>query len=159
VLVIAGWDQGGYEEELQTFVRKLGVVHSVLFLGAVFNEVKDACYHHADAFILPSFSEGLPMVVLEAWANSLPVLMTRDCNLPAGFDQQAAIEIRSQTKDIIRRLQEFFRLSDDDRSIIGRRGYELVSRDFTWQKVAGDFLDVYKWIVGGGQPPSCVLTD
>ena len=35
--------------------------------------------------ILPSFSEGLPMAVLEAWAYGLPVLMTDHCNLPEGF--------------------------------------------------------------------------
>ena len=39
---------------------------SVLFLGPQFNEEKAACYRHCDAFILTSFSEGVPMVVVEA---------------------------------------------------------------------------------------------
>jgi hypothetical protein len=43
---------------------------------------KNAALAHANAFILPSYSEGLPMTVLEAWANGLPVFMTRECNLP-----------------------------------------------------------------------------
>ena len=68
---------------------------SVLFLGPAFGETKDALLRSASAFILPSFSEGLPMSILEAWAYRLPVLMTDHCNLPEGFDADAAIRIGS----------------------------------------------------------------
>jgi hypothetical protein len=44
---------------------------------------------------LPSFSEGLPMSVLEAWSYGLPVVMTPECNLPEGFACGAALEIRN----------------------------------------------------------------
>ena len=63
---------------------------SVVFLGPQFGEAKAACYRNCDAFILPSFSEGLPMVILEAWAYGKPVLMTPQCNLPGGFADDIA---------------------------------------------------------------------
>jgi glycosyltransferase involved in cell wall biosynthesis len=93
VLVIAGWDQGGHEAELRSLAASLGISGSVLFVGPQFEDAKHASYARADAFILPSFSEGLPMVVLEAWAHSLPVLMTPQCNLPEGFAARAAIKV------------------------------------------------------------------
>ena len=62
VLVIAGWDQGGYENEL----KRVGPDASVVFLGPRFGAEKTECYRTCDAFILPSLSEGLPMTVLEA---------------------------------------------------------------------------------------------
>ena len=81
-LAIVGWDQNGHEDELKSKVCELGVEDSVFFPGPLFGEAKAAAYQHASAFVLPSLSEGLPMVVLEAWAYALPVLMTDACNLP-----------------------------------------------------------------------------
>ncbi len=72
VLVIAGWDQGGYERELKKLSSELPA--SVSFLGPLFGQEKEAAYRVCDAFILPSLSEGLPMTVLEAWAHAKPVL-------------------------------------------------------------------------------------
>jgi glycosyltransferase involved in cell wall biosynthesis len=65
----------------------------IVFTGPAFGDRKDALLRRADAFILPSFSEGLPMSVLEAWSYRLPVLMTEHCNLPEGFAADAAIRI------------------------------------------------------------------
>ena len=135
VLAIAGWDQGGHEAELKQLATELGIPwadvreqkseignrkseiisafsfqnFSVLFLGPQFNEAKAACYADCDAFILPSFSEGLPMAVLEAWAYGKPVLMTPECNLPEGFAANAAIRIETNPESIAQGLSELSR--------------------------------------------------
>jgi len=96
VLAIAGWDQGGYENEL----KQIAAVPSVVFLGSRFGAEKNECYRACDAFILPSLSEGLPMSVLEAWAHAKPVLMTSECNLPEGFEANAALRIGPSTEEI-----------------------------------------------------------
>ena len=85
VLAIAGWDEGGHEAQLKALTSDLGLLSSVFFPSAP-NSIgrKEACYRQCDAFVLPSFSEGLPMVILEAWAYGKPVLMTPECNIPDG---------------------------------------------------------------------------
>ena len=93
VLAIAGWDQSGYEAQLRQLTADLGLQTSVIFLGPQFGADKSECYRACDAFILPSLSEGLPMAVLEAWALAKPVLMTPECNLPEGFEANAALRI------------------------------------------------------------------
>ena len=72
-LVIAGWEQGGHQQELERLSAILGLQASVHFVGPQFDEGKAATLNRADAFILPSFSEGLPVAVLEAWSYRLPV--------------------------------------------------------------------------------------
>ncbi len=75
-------------------------VDATFFAGPLFGAAKEAAYRHADAFVIPSTSEGMPTVVLEAWAYNLPVLMTPQCNLPDGFHQQAAIRIETNPESI-----------------------------------------------------------
>ena len=180
VLVIAGWDQGGHEAELMRLCDQLGIKWadvrgqraedrdttsgfgppaSVLFLGPQFGGAKAACYAQCDAFILPSFSEGLPMVVLEAWAYGKPVWMTPECNLPEGFVANAAIRIEPDPKSIAEGLELLFQCPSAELQATGSRGRELVASRFTWPKIATDMKSVYDWVLGGGPKPGCVVLD
>jgi glycosyltransferase involved in cell wall biosynthesis len=127
----------------------------VLFYGAAFGEEKEALLRSADAFVLPSFSEGLPMSVLEAWSYGLPVVMTPECNLPEGFASRAAVEIRSgegsfQGSDFSfqQGLRTLLEISDHERAAMGMRGRKLVEEKFTWQKVAAQMLGLYEDLLG-----------
>ena len=162
-LVIAGWDQGGHEGELGLKVvqRSKHVPCSataqeaegedVVFYGPAFGSEKEQLLRRADAFVLPSLSEGLPMSVLEAWAYGLPVVMTPECHLPEGFASQAALEIRNgKTGDSKwSGLQQMLDMSDSDRIEMGRRGRRLVEEKFTWPKVAAQMKALYEEILRG----------
>lgn len=133
-------------------------VVDVVFYGPAFGEEKEALLRSADAFILPSFSEGLPMSVLEAWSYGLPVVMTPECNLPEGFTNHAALEIRN--RELATRfsllatptkldsdwegLRVLLEMSDADRGSMGMRGRGLVEDRFTWPKVASRMKEVYE---------------
>jgi poly(glycerol-phosphate) alpha-glucosyltransferase len=180
ILAIAGWDQGGHEDELKRLCDEMGITwadvraggttgqqdnvttgprsvvsgqSSVVFLGPQFGDAKSACYRNCDAFILPSFSEGLPMVVLEAWAYGKPVLMTPQCNLPEGFAANAAIRIEPSAESIAQGLQEIFQTTSAERQALGVRGRALVTARFTWPKIASDMKCIYEWVLGGGPRP------
>lgn len=156
-LIVAGWDQGNYESSLKNLVRELGLETRVHFAGALFGEAKAAAYQKAAAFILPSLSEGLPMVVLEAWAHRAPVLMTPECNLPEGFAAGAAIRISTDSAGIARGLEELLAASEKERAEMGARGRELVQTQFSWPKIAGEMLAVYRWILRRGPKPESVF--
>ena len=157
VLAIVGWDQDGHEKTLKQYVAEKQMENSVFFCGPQFNDDKIACYQNADGFILPSLSEGLPMVLLEAWSYKLPVLMTPECNLPEGFETGAAVEIRSEARVLEQQLRDFFSLSTEEKTVMGQRGYEHVARIFKWDRVAEDLHEVYRWILGCGAPPNCIV--
>ena len=179
-LAIAGWDQGGYEGELRALAKELGLTQpnaemakaesrndsgmeslefqlsSVQFLGPQFGDAKAACYANCDAFILPSLSEGLPMVVLEAWAYAKPVLMTNECNLPEGFAAHAALRVGTDAPGIATGLRALLDMTDADRSTMGARGRELVAGKFSWPTIAAEMRRVCEWTLGGGAPPESV---
>jgi poly(glycerol-phosphate) alpha-glucosyltransferase len=153
VLAIAGWDQGGYESEL----KRTAAGASVVFLGPRFGAEKSECYRACDAFILPSLSEGLPMTVLEAWAHAKPVLMTPECNLPEGFQANAALRIGTTPDEIAAGLKQLAEMSDKDRNQMGNRGRVLVATRFSWPRIGEQMWQVYEWVLGGGSLPENVI--
>ncbi|RCX32252.1 poly(glycerol-phosphate) alpha-glucosyltransferase [Thioalbus denitrificans] len=158
-LVVAGWDQNGNQAELEGLVEGLGIGSTVHFVGPQFEKQKLASLLRADAFVLPSFSEGLPMAVLEAWAHRLPVLMTSQCNLPEGFAADAAVPMEPNVESIRQGLGTLFEMSSDELAEMGSRGCALVEDRFTWPAVAAQMCSVYAWVLGQGPRPDCVRLD
>ncbi|HEX6111142.1 MAG TPA: glycosyltransferase [Geminicoccaceae bacterium] len=158
-LVIAGWDQGGHERELRELVEELSLARFVHFVGPQFEDAKAASYARAEAFILPSVSEGLPMAVLEAWSHRLPVLMTEACNLPEGIAAGAALGIEQHVAGIAQGLSELFAMPDAERSRIGARALSLVAERFSWPSVAARMKAVYDWVGGLAAAPPTVVFD
>lgn len=72
-LVFAG---NGEISEGKQLSLQLGIEHQVVFLGWVSGKEKDRIFRQATIFCLPSYSEGFPMAILEAWAYGLPVITT-----------------------------------------------------------------------------------
>lgn len=156
---IAGWDQNGHINELKQIVETHNLINEVKFVGSLYGEAKERALCQANAFILPSFSEGLPMSILEAWAYELPVIMTDFCNIPEGFDHSCAIKIEPSPNDIYEKLTTFFQLPNNELAEIGKRGKELVSQNFTWEVVAKQTFELYQYLSGNGIKPSFVYED
>ena len=153
-LIVAGWDDGGHEPHL----RKLAAGSSGLsFVGPKFGAEKAQLLRSVDGFILPSLSEGLPMSVLEAWSYGLPVYMSEHCNIPIGFERQAAIEVKPERLSIESALRHFEKSSGSELASIGTRGLELVKQRFSWERVGDDLAGIYRWACGhGADTPPCM---
>lgn len=65
----------------------LGIDKQTLFLGWVNGLEKDKVFKEATIFCLPSYAEGFPMAVLDAWSYGLPVITT-----PVGGVSDIAID-------------------------------------------------------------------
>ena len=155
-LVIAGVDENGYESYLKKLSIEKNIYKSVKFVGPVFGKEKENLLLSADAFILPSFSEGLPMSVLEAWSYKLPVIMTPECNLEIGFQKGAAIEIDTTVIGITNGILELLEYDNLELIKKGVIGYELVRKDFTWDIVSEKMEKVYLWLSGLNDKPDFV---
>ena len=67
---------GPDRESLEREVTELGIGGSVIFEGPVNQDKIRSLYQAADLFVLPSFAEGIPVVLMEAMAMELPVVTT-----------------------------------------------------------------------------------
>jgi len=79
-LVLAG--DGEMRPELERLIDAYGLRSSVRITGWVSGEQVRALLREARALILPSFAEGLPVVLMEAMALERPVITTRIAGIP-----------------------------------------------------------------------------
>lgn len=138
---------------LEREVSRLGLVHTVHFLGFVPHSRVPAVLAHADLLVLPSLYEELGTVLLEAMWSSLPVVASRTGGIPdVVTDETTGLlvppgEPRALAKAIDRVLG-----SPD----LARRLAEAASRqakDYDWEVLAGRVLDVYRGVSSIGHRP------
>ena len=158
-LVIAGWDQAGHERELRRLANELEIADRVHFSGPLFGAQKTAAYSAATAFVLPSLSEGVPMVVLESWSHGLPVLMTPQCNLPEGFASGAALEIGTDSRGIRDGLDRLARMSHEQLRRMGANGRRLCLGHFSQARNCERMRSIYRWLLNMGPRPDWVVDD
>jgi poly(glycerol-phosphate) alpha-glucosyltransferase len=85
--------------------------------------------------------------------------MTPACDRPEGFTAGAALEIGTEPAAIAVGIRALIALPEAERGAMGARGRCLVEERFTWPRVASAMGEVYRWVVGGGLPPACIVTD
>ncbi len=105
---------GKHRPEFEMLARALGITQRVQFVGQVRagDGVRDQL-DQADLFVLPSRTEGLPRVLVEAMARGLPCIATRvggvpellagEDTVPPGDQAALATAIRAVAKDPARR--------------------------------------------------------
>ncbi len=157
-LLIVGPDELGHESELRKIVDDLRISQHVVFAGPAYGEKKRALFSAADAFVLPSHSEGFSMAVLEAAASALPIILTRECNFPELAAAGGAIEVPAGSTGITEGLSRFLALTESDRSRMGANALGLIKRSYTWPAVSRQMSQVYDWLQNKGSRPDCVQT-
>jgi glycosyltransferase involved in cell wall biosynthesis len=104
---------------------------------AVSGAEKHALLRTADLFVLPSYSEGFPMAVLEAAAHRIPVVQTDECNFPELTAAGGAWECRPERDAVVTTLRKALAADHAEREERGLRGRALVERSYSWDQIAG----------------------
>jgi len=129
----------------------LGLRERALFPGAVYDERKSMYYRAADVFVLPSVSESFGLVLLEASASGLPLVVSdleplralvregyNGVFAPPGDAKELADRILSLLQDD--RLRE--RMGEN-----AKRHLEQHQKAFSWERIAELTEDVYRAVL------------
>lgn len=154
-LLLAGTDEGAWAP-FRARMEEFGLAGRFTYLGHVSGERARRAWAAADAFILPSYSEGFSMAILEAMACRLPCLITTACHFPEAAAAGAAITVEPRQDDVTRGLRELLERDPSERADLGRSGRRLVETDYTWDRQAHRLASIYDWLAGGGPAPDCV---
>lgn len=155
-LLLVGTDDGALAPFLEQ-ISVAGLQGRVTRVGHVSGERARQVWGAADAFVLPSYSEGFSMAILEAMACRLPALITTACHFPELAQAGGAVVVQPSADEVTAGLHDLLNRSTDQRAELGIRGRELVERSYTWDRQAERLASVYRWISGGGSIPEAVL--
>ena len=156
-LVIAGPDFDRTQPDLEALVQELGINHQVTFTGMLTGPMKWSALAAASCFVLPSFSEGFSVAVLEAIGMGRPVIVTSGCNIPEVAEVRCGWVVQPDQRAIEIALEEALRLPASEMRDMGERGKLLVASRFTWPVVGRQMAEVYRWVLGGPRPWSVEL--
>lgn len=135
-VLIVGPDEGGYQATVEKMIEDSGCSESCWIHPAVSGAEKHALLRTADLFVLPSYSEGFPMAVLEAAAHRIPVVQTDECNFPELTAAGGAWECRPERVSVEESLRSALTVEDTERAERGSRGRVLVEKSYSWNQIA-----------------------
>ena len=157
-VLLAGKDDGAlgpFRERCEA----LGVADRTTYVGHVAGEQARRVWAAADAFVLPSYSEGFSMAVLEALACRLPALISTACHFPELAEVGGGVVVEPTADAVTAGLRALLERSPAERAELGRNGRALVEQGYTWDRQGRRLAEVYDWLAGGGTPPEAVLPE
>ncbi len=134
VLCFAGAvDSEPLHQELRRSAAAMGLERRILFLGERSAEEIRDWYALSSMVVLPSYSEGLPRVLLEAQAMKRPVL-AYDCGgmSEAVLQNETGFLVKTGNVEALADKISFLLENEAERLRIGERGRELVCRHFSF---------------------------
>ncbi len=152
LLVLAGPDSEETLSKIQETVGRANLQDRVLFTGMLDAPMKWSALAAATCFVLPSYSEGLSVAVLEALSMGVPVILSAECHLPQVAEHGAGWLVQTTTESVAQALEIALASSAEERGQIGQRARDLAEREFSWSSVASRMAEVYRWINGGSVP-------
>jgi glycosyltransferase involved in cell wall biosynthesis len=156
-LLVAGNDDGAWVP-FRDQMAGLGLTGRMTYLGHVAGERARQVWGAADAFVLPSFSEGFSIAVLEALACRLPSLITTACHFPELAAAGGGIEVTPDVDAVSQGLRDLLERTATERAALGQIGRRLVEERYTWDQQAERLASVYEWVKGGGPAPEAVIS-
>jgi glycosyltransferase involved in cell wall biosynthesis len=140
-LVIAGRadHEDTYSADLKTRAKENS---NIILTGFITDKPLQELYSNAGLFVLPSYYEGLPIVLLEALSYGLSCIVS---DIPANREVELGNDRffeAGHVESLSEKIREFINkpLSDDEKT----RQINMIRERYDWQKIAETTLEVYK---------------
>ena len=135
-LVLAG-KVGWLAEDTLEVIKNSPDFKDIRLTGYVSASARQALYHYADVYCLPSLYEGFGVPVLEAMASGCPVIASDNSSLPEVVGKAGLLFNPADPADIMRAILEI--KAGRDKYI--KRGLKHV-KNFSWDKCAKETLNI-----------------
>jgi glycosyltransferase involved in cell wall biosynthesis len=149
-LVGDGPDRSALEQQAEA----LGISQSVEFLGYQSQAKVRQLLASTDVFVLPSFAEGVPVVLMEAMAAGVPVVATKIAGIPELVEGGVSgfLVMPGDAKSLATRIGELLD-HPDMRNRFGAAGRAKVDREFDIESEAAWLCEIMTQALGGEISP------
>ena len=152
---IVGPDELGYAGKLAALAAELKA-RRVSIEKSVAGDAKIATYQQADLFVLPTLNENFGITVAEALAAGTPVIATKGAPWRDLAQKGCGWWIDHGVEPLAAALANAMVMKRQALGAMGAKGRTWMARDFSWDRVGYDMLNIYRWLSLGGEAPSTV---
>ena len=157
ILVIGGPDEFGHEHEVRKMVSAHGLDRHVRFVGPLFGQCRLDAFAAVQVFVLPSYSEGSPLALLEALGRGVPVITTDQVWCPPVQAANSGWVSTTTPSSLGEILSRVLVTPQDQLRSAGERGRAAIVRDYTWEHAANRCIQLYGWLTGDQLKPEFVV--
>lgn len=141
-LVMAGPDQMGWQAELQEQAEKLGISEQITWTGMLSGDLKWGAFHAAEVMVLPSHQENFGIVVAEAMACRVPVLISNKVNIWREVAADGAgIVANDDLNGTTQLLQNWLAMSLDEQESMQQEAKQCFNKRFEIHQAAQSLID------------------
>ncbi len=137
---------GVEENNLKQLVQTSGLSEKVKFLGNISPQDIPHYFAKADVFILASYSEGRPNVVLESFAAGVPVIATQIDGVIEIVEENITglLFLPGNSTQLATKIK-FLKNNPEMRNELAKKGRELIiNNELLWPKIGKRYADTYK---------------
>jgi glycosyltransferase involved in cell wall biosynthesis len=144
--------EGRLRKRLEQRTKELGLDDCFLLAG--FRADLDRLIPVLDLVVIPSFTEGLPNVALEAFASATPVVGTAVGGVPEVIEHGISgfLVPPGDPQPLARSILEILS-SEDRRRAMGERGRHRIQNDFTFAAQANQYRQLFQELSSPGRQP------
>jgi glycosyltransferase involved in cell wall biosynthesis len=154
-LKIVGPPEARHDNELRALAMALGLTR-VSVEGPIYGEAKTTAYEDADVFVLSTLNENFGLTVAEALAAGTPVISTKGAPWSGLESEGCGWWIDHGVDALATAMTHAMALPREALKAMGKKGREWMARDFSWDRIARDMLDVYFWLACSADPPPTI---
>jgi glycosyltransferase involved in cell wall biosynthesis len=143
LLVISGSDDG-YLGKLKALLSSLEIERDVVFTGPLFGKHKFEAYADADVFVLPSYYEAFPNVILEAYSCSTPVIASNVQSISdIVLDQKTGLLFKPADSKSLSKAIQYMLSNQTAAREMGISGRKMVEAQFSIDKIGDSFESLF----------------
>jgi poly(glycerol-phosphate) alpha-glucosyltransferase len=132
-----------YENKILNEIKQNTKLSNVFSFEGIFGNDMWLKYKECAAFILPTYSEGSAIVVLNAWASKKIAITTIESNLEYGLEENCTILINNSIESIKDGILKFMNYDSTQRIKYGISGFNIVNKYYNWELIFTEYLNIY----------------
>ena len=132
-------------KELKYIANNSLCLDRIHFLGFIRANLKNKLYKNADFLVIPSRSEAMSLVVLEAGIQGTESIFTNECGLEIISEKKLGVCVPAEALELANAIEN--KINKKSSKLINYDLIDFVTNNFNWNKISLDFLKVLEIVI------------
>lgn len=142
-LIMAGPDLTGWQAELQLLAKKLDIDKKITWTGMLSGDLKWGAFYASEVMLLPSHQENFGVVVAEAMACGIPVLISNKVNIWREIAADGAgLVANDDLNGTVQSLQKWLAMTPNEQKVMQEKAKQCFTKRFEIHNAAQSLVEV-----------------